>query len=91
MGFKPTHTDCIALTVQRLNHSATLSAQSSFVCYLNRINKISKQICSASDRKIIRSQQKKRIKSSHCSTKTRLEVGYMKCIDEINLLVLEQD
>ena len=75
MGIKPTHTDCIALTVQRLNHSTTLSGQSSFVCYLNRINKISKQICSASDRKIIRSQQKNVSNQAIVQPKPDLKLG----------------
>ena len=50
-----------------------------------------KQTCFASDRIIISSEQKKRIKSSYFSIKTIFDVGYMKCIDEISLLVLEQD
>ena len=75
MGLKPAHTYCIAWTVQRPNHSATLSAQSSFVCYLNRTNKTLKQRCSASDRKIIRSEQKNVSNQANVQSKPDLKLG----------------
>ena len=50
MGSKPTQSDCFGCAVYCLNQTATLSDQSSFVCLLNRTNKILKQRWSASNR-----------------------------------------
>ena len=91
MGCKPTQADCIVWAVQRLNHSATLSDQSSFIGYFNRTNKILKQRCSASNRIFFCSKQKNLSNQIIVRSKIELKSVYFKCNNKFSSLVLEQD
>ena len=85
MGFEPTYAERTGLAVQCLIQSATLSDQSSFVCYLNRTNKILKQRCSASNRIFCLLKTKKLSNQASARSKIDLTSTYLNCNDELAL------
>ena len=75
MWFRATHSDHIGVIFQRRNHSATLSEGNHWLGESN-------------PKKWSKVEKTYQIKPLF--DQTRLDVGFMKCIDEISLLVLEQ-
>ena len=73
MFFEPIQAERFDLADKPLNHSATLSDQTSFNDKLNRNNEKLKQRCFASNIILFCSKQRKPIKSNHCSIKDRLD------------------
>ena len=80
----------IGLAVKRFNHSATLSDQREFNGKLNQNNKKLKQRCLASNRIFFLIKTKKPINKTLVRSKRDLTSVYLKCIDELSTLVLEQ-
>ena len=81
--------ESFGLAVKRLNHSATLSDQSSFNRKLNRNKEKLKQSCFASNR-ICFFLLKKKL-SNQALVLSKMTSVYLKSNDEFSTLVLEQD